>query len=107
MAAKFKIRRGDQVVVISGKDRGGYGEVLRVLRDENRVVVAGLNMMKRHTKPSQETTGGIIRREAPIHISNVAHVDPVSRKPTRIGYRFLNDGRKVRYAKRSGEMIDT
>ncbi len=107
MARKFRIRRGDEVIVTTGKDRGKRGEVLRVLRDRDRVVVRGVNMIKRHTKASRDATGGIISREAAIHISNVAHVDPGSGLPTRIGYRFLEDGRKVRFSKRSGEVIDS
>ena len=106
MAKKFKIRKGDNVIVTSGRDKGKTGEVLRVLRDDDRVMVRGVNIIKRHTKPSQMNTGGIIEREAAIHISNVAHVDPNSNEATRVGYRFLEDGRKVRFAKRSGEVID-
>lgn len=106
MARKFRIRRGDQVTVLAGKDKGKRGEVLRVLRDRDRVLVRGVNIVKRHTRPSQATTGGIVEREAAIHISNVAHVDPKTNGPTRVGYRFLEDGRKVRFAKRSGEVID-
>ena len=107
MAKKFRIRRGDTVTVIAGKDRGRSGEVVRVDRDRDRVVVRGINMIKRHTRPTQQSGGGIISREASIHISNVAHVDPETRRPTRVGYRFLDDGRKVRFAKRSGEIVDT
>lgn len=106
MAKKFKIKKGDNVIVTSGKDKGKTGEVLRVLRDDDRVMVRGVNIIKRHTKPSQTTTGGIIEKEAAIHISNVALVDPKSNEATRVGYRFLEDGRKVRFAKRSGEVID-
>jgi large subunit ribosomal protein L24 len=106
MPAKFKIKKGDKVVVISGRDKGKNGEVLRVLRADNRAVVQGVNMIKRHTRPSPGQPGGIIEREAAIHISNIAHVDPKSQKPTRVGYKFLEDGRKVRYAKRSGEVLD-
>jgi large subunit ribosomal protein L24 len=106
MAKKFKIKKGDNVQVVSGRDKGKTGEVLRVQRDDDRVLVRGVNMVKRHTKASQTNTGGIIEREAAIHISNVAHVDPKSNEATRVGYRFLEDGRKVRFAKRSGEVID-
>jgi large subunit ribosomal protein L24 len=80
--------------------------VLRVVRADNRVVVQGVNMMKRHTAPRPGEPGGIVEREAAIHVSNVAHVDPKTQKPTRVGYRFLDDGRKVRFAKRSGEILD-
>ena len=106
MTDKFKIRKGDKVVVITGRDKGRSGEVLRVLRDEDRVLVQGVNMIKRHTRPAAGQPGGIIEKEAAIHISNVAHLDPKSNKPTRVGYKFLEDGRKVRFAKRSGEVVD-
>jgi large subunit ribosomal protein L24 len=106
MAAKLKIKKGDKVVVISGRDKGKNGEVLRVVRADNRAVVQGVNMVKRHTRPSPGQPGGIIEKEAAIHLSNLAHIDPTSQKPTRIGYKFLQDGRKVRYAKRSGEVLD-
>jgi large subunit ribosomal protein L24 len=106
MAVKFKIRKGDKVVVISGRDKGKTGEVLRVLREESRVLVQGINMVKRHTKPSPATPGGIVDKEAPLHISNVAHVDPKTQKPTRVGFKVLEGGRKVRVARRSGETID-
>ncbi len=106
MAVKLKIKKGDKVVVISGRDKGKNGEVLRVLREENRAVVQGVNLVKRHTRPSPGQPGGIIEKEAAIHISNIAHIDPTSQKSTRIGYKFLQDGRKVRYAKRSGEVLD-
>ena len=104
--AKFKIKKGDKVVVLSGRDKGKSGEVLRVVRADNRVVVQGVNMMKRHTAPRPGEPGGIVEREAAIHISNVAHIDPKSQKPTRVGYRFLDDGREVRFARRSGEILD-
>jgi large subunit ribosomal protein L24 len=103
---KFKIKKGDRVVVTTGRDRGRQGEVLRVLRKEDRLVVQGVNMVKRHQRPSAGHPGGIVDKEAPIHISNVAHIDPGSGKPTRVGYRMLDDGRKVRFARRSGEIID-
>ena len=104
--AKFKIKKGDKVVVITGSDRGKTGEVLRVLRSEMRVLVQGVNMMKRHTRQSPGEPGGIIEKEAPVHISNVAHVDPKSGEATRVGFKNLADGRKVRFAKKSGEVID-
>ena len=106
MAQKFKIKKGDKVVVITGRDKGKSGEVLRVLRDEDRVLVQGVNMIKRHTRPAAGQTGGIVEKEAAIHISNVAHIDPKSSKPTRVGYKVLGDGRKVRVARRSGEVLD-
>jgi large subunit ribosomal protein L24 len=106
MATKFKIRKGDQVIVITGREKGKRGEVLRVLRAENRVLVQGVNMVKRHQRPSAASAGGIVEKEAPLHISNVAHIDPSSSKPTRVGFKVLEGGRKVRVARRSGEVID-
>ena len=103
---KFKIKKGDKVVVLAGRDKGKSGEVLSVLRTKSRVLVQGVNMMKRHTRPAAGQPGGIIEKEAALHISNVAHIDPKSQKPTRVGFRTLEDGRKVRYAKRSGEVLD-
>ncbi len=106
MTRKFRIKKGDRVVVITGRDRGKQGEVLRVLRKDERLIVQGVNMVRRHQRPSAGHPGGIIDKEASIHLSNVAHVDPASNRPTRVGHRFLEDGRKVRFAKRSGEVID-
>ena len=106
MAKKFKIRKGDRVIVVTGRERGKTGEVLRVLRSDDRVLVQGVNMIKRHMRPSPANPGGIIEREATLHISNVALIDPKSQEATRVGYRVLDDGRKVRFARRSGEMID-
>ena len=103
---KLKIKKGDNVVVISGRDKGKTGEVLRVFPAEARAVVQGVNIARRHTKPRMGEPGGILEKELPIHISNLAHIDPQSGRPTRIGYRFLEDGRKVRVARRSGEVID-
>ncbi len=103
---KLKIKKGDNVVVVAGRDKGRTGEVLRVLPAERRVVVQGVNMVKRHTKPRMGDPGGIVEKELALHISNIAHVDPASGKPTRIGYKLLEDGRKVRVARRSGEVID-
>ena len=106
MAMKLKIRKGDKVVVITGKDKGKTGEVTQVLPKESRVLVQGVNIVRRHQRQTAQQQGGIITKEAPIHISNVAHIDPSSEKPTRVGYRTLEDGRKVRVAKRSGAPID-
>jgi large subunit ribosomal protein L24 len=106
MARKFRIKKGDRVVVITGRDRGKQGEVLRVLRKDERLIVQGVNMVRRHQRPSAGHPGGIIDKEASIHLSNVAHVDPASNRPTRVGHKLLEDGRKVRFAKRSGEVID-
>lgn len=106
MAQRFRIRKGDSVIVLSGKDKGKTGDVVKMLREDNRVVVQGVNMVKRHQKPSGGNAGGIVEKEASLHISNVAHVDPESKKPTRVGVKVLDDGRKVRVARRSGEVID-
>ncbi|MFP6699858.1 MAG: 50S ribosomal protein L24 [Alphaproteobacteria bacterium] len=106
MAKKFKLKKGDDVVVVSGRDKGKTGSILRVLREDDRVLVDGVNMVKRHTRPSQAQPGGIVAKEAPIHISNVALADPKDGSATRVGYKFLEDGRKVRFAKQSGEVID-
>ncbi|MEO9903718.1 50S ribosomal protein L24 [Nisaea sp.] len=106
MATKFKVKKGDKVVVTTGRDKGKTGEILRVITDENRVLVQGVNMVKRHTRATQTSAGGIIEKEAPVHVSNVAHIDPKSNEPTRVGIRILEDGRKVRFAKRSGEVLD-
>lgn len=103
---KFKIKKGDKVVVITGKDKGKTGEVLRMIPDDARAVVAGVNMVKRHKKPGRMgEQGGIIAQESSIHISNIAHIDPKSSKATRIAYKVLKDGEKVRVAKKSGEQI--
>ena len=110
MASKFK--KGDRVIVIAGEERKRagqqqrVGEILRVYRDEARVLVQGVNMVKRHTKQSARSQGGIVTKEAPISVANIAHVDPKSGGPTRIGFKMLKDGRKVRFAKKSGEVID-
>ncbi len=106
MPRKLRIKKGDEVIVITGKEKGKKGSVLRVFPKEGRAIVQGVNMVKRHTRPSATTPGGIIEKEAPLHVSNLAHVDPKSGEATRIGYRILDDGRKVRFAKRSGEIID-
>ncbi len=102
----MKIKKGDRVKVISGGSKGRVGDVLRVIPAENRVVVSGVSMIKRHTKPGRTEQGGIIEREAAIHVSNVALLDPKSDKPTKVGFKFLEDGRKVRFARASGETID-
>lgn len=104
--AKLKIRKGDQVVLRTGKDKGKGGVVLKVMPKENRALVQGVNMIKRHQRQTQQQEGGIITREAPVHISNLALEDPKDGKPTRVGYKILKDGRKVRFARRSGEVID-
>ena len=103
---KLKIKKDDNVVVISGRDKGKQGKVLRVFPAEERAVVQGVHIARRHSKPSMGDPGGIVEKELKIHISNLAHIDPQSNKPTRVGYKFLDDGRKVRVARRSGEVID-
>jgi large subunit ribosomal protein L24 len=104
--AKLKIKKDDNVVVISGRDKGKQGKVLRVFPAEERAVVQGVHIARRHSKPSMGDPGGIVEKELTIHISNLAHIDPQSNKPTRVGYKFLDGGRKVRIARRSGEVID-
>jgi large subunit ribosomal protein L24 len=106
MARKFKIRKGDKVQVLTGRDKGKQGEVLRMLRADDRVLVSGVNMVHRHTKPGRAAAGGIVEKEAAIHISNLGLLDPKDGKPSRVGYKILGDGRKVRFARRSGEVID-
>jgi large subunit ribosomal protein L24 len=106
MANKLKIKKGDNVVVISGRDKGRSGEVLRVFPEDRRLIVQGVHMARRHTKARMGDTGGIVDKELTIHVSNVAHVDPSTGKPTRIGYQILDGGKKVRVARRSGEVID-
>ena len=103
---RMKVRRGDNVVVISGRDKGKTGEVLRVDRERNRVLVQGVNLVKRHQRPTQTSPGGINEFEAMLHASNIAVVDPKTDKPTRIGFKTLDDGSKVRVAMRSGEVVD-
>ena len=103
---KLKLKKGDKVVVIAGKDKGKTGEITKVLVKENKVLVSGINMAKRQTKPSQENAGGIVSKEMPIHISNVAFIDPKTSKPTRLGVKSDKDGHKVRVAKKSGEVVD-
>jgi large subunit ribosomal protein L24 len=106
MATKFKIKKGDRVKVITGRDRNAIGDVLRVIPRESRVVVSGVNMITRHQRPTRGDAGGIVKREAAIHISNVALMDPKTDKPTKVGFKTLEDGRKVRFARASGEIID-
>jgi large subunit ribosomal protein L24 len=100
-----KIKRGDAVIVLAGRDKGKKGEVLRVMPKEDRALVRGVNMVRRHTKQTAETQGGIISKEGPIHLSNLGIEDPKDGKPSRVGFKTLDDGKKVRIAKRSGEII--
>ena len=104
MAAKIK--KGDKVVVLAGRDKGRTGEVLQVMPKEERALVRGVNIVKRHQRQTAQAEGGIISKEAPINLSNIAVADPKDGKPTRVGFEVLDDGRKVRVAKRSGERID-
>jgi large subunit ribosomal protein L24 len=104
MAAKIK--KGDRVVVVAGRDKGKTGEVRQVMPAEEWAIVAGVNLVRRHTKQTAQTEGGILTKEAPIHLSNIAIADPKTGKPTRVGFKTLDDGRKVRVAKRSGDLID-
>ena len=100
-----KIKRGDSVIVLAGRDKGKKGEVIRVMPKDDRALVRGVNMVRRHTKQTAETQGGIISKEGPIHLSNLGIEDPKDGKPTRVGFKTLDDGKKVRIAKRSGEII--
>jgi large subunit ribosomal protein L24 len=104
MAAKIK--KGDRVIVTTGRDKGKRGEVRQVMPTEGRAVVAGVNLVRRHTRQTAQTEGGIITKESTIHLSNLAILDPKTGKPTRVGFKILDDGRKVRVAKRSGDLID-
>jgi large subunit ribosomal protein L24 len=104
MPIKFKVKKGDEVIVLAGKDKGKKGKILQVITEKSRVLVEGVNKVKRHTKPSRVSAGGIIEKEASLHVSNVSLIDPKSGKATRVGYKFEGDT-KVRIAKRSGEKI--
>ena len=106
MSSKLKMKKGDRVVVITGRDKGKKGEILSLLVKRSRAVVQGVNMMKRHTRAGPQGAGGIVEKEATIHLSNLAHIDPKTDQATRVGFKFLDDGRKVRFAKRSLEVID-
>jgi large subunit ribosomal protein L24 len=101
-----KLKKGDRVVVLSGRDKGKRGEILKMFPSESRVLVAGVNLVKRHQRQTQRTQGGIVTKEAPLHMSKVAFADPKSGEATRIGIKVLSDGRKVRFAKKSGEVVD-
>ena len=101
-----KIKKGDRVVVTTGRDKGKKGEVIKVFPKEDRALVSGVNVVKRHQRQTQTQQGGIVSKEAPIELSNIAHVDPKTGAATRVGFKILGDGRKVRFAKKSGEVID-
>jgi large subunit ribosomal protein L24 len=106
MLQTWRIRKGDRVVITTGKDRGKRGEVTEVCRKVDKVIVKGVNVLKRHQRPTASHAGGIVHKEAPIHVSNVMIADPKNDQPTRVGIKITQEGRKVRYAKRSGEIID-
>lgn len=106
MSIKLKIKKGDEVIVITGRDKGKKGKVLAAIPKDGKLVVAGVNSVKRHTKPGMGTSGGIVVKELPIDISNVAIVDPKTGEPSKVGFKNLADGRKVRFVKKSGEVID-
>jgi large subunit ribosomal protein L24 len=101
-----KIKKGDKVVVLAGRDKGKVSEVISVAPKDARAIVRGVNMVKRHTRQTAQTEGGIIAKESTIHLSNLAIADPKTGKPTRVGFKTLDDGRKVRFAKASGDLID-
>jgi large subunit ribosomal protein L24 len=101
-----KIKKGDRVIVTTGRDKGKKGEVIKVFPKENRALVSGVNAVKRHQRQTQKQQGGIVSKELPVHLSNLAHVDPKSGAATRVGWKVLGDGRRVRFAKKSGEVID-
>ncbi len=102
---KLKIKKGDEVIVVTGKNKGKKGKVLRVFPEENRAIISGVNVARKHSKASKTSDGGIISKELTIHISNVAHIDPKSGGRTKIGFKIMEDGSKVRIAKKSGEII--
>lgn len=107
MMPKLKVKKGDKVLVLTGRDKGKSGEVLKAFPERNKVIVQGINISKKHQRATQTASGGIVERETPIHVSNIAHIDPKDSKPTRIGFKDLEDGTtKVRFARRSGEVID-
>lgn len=105
MQTKFKIKKGDTVVVTAGRSKGREGEVLQVLRDRSALLVKGVNVVRKHQKDTPAMQGGIVSKEAPVHVSNVAIKDPKTGSATRVGYKMV-DGKKVRFAKRSGELLD-
>ena len=104
--AKMKIKKGDQVIVLTGKDKGAKGEVLKAIPAQQRVIVQGVNLVKKHNRPTQVSAGGIESKELSIHVSNVALADPKTGKATRVGYKKLKDGKKVRVARKSGETVE-
>ncbi len=105
MKKKFKIKTGDEIIVITGKDKGKKGKVVKILPDLDKAIVSGINLVYKHTKPSQSSEGGIVRKELPIHISNIAHIDPQTGKATKTEFKMLGDGSKIMIAKNSGQNI--
>lgn len=103
---KQKLRKGDQVIVITGKDKGKAGEILKIFPTENRALVAGVNMITKHQKPSRVDAGGIVKKEAKIQLSNIAYLDPIKKIATKLSFKILEDGKKIRVAKKSGEVVD-
>ncbi len=106
MKGKLKLKKGDKIVVVAGKSKGTVGEILKIFPRESRALVRGVNIVKRHTKPTQNSAGGIIEKENSIDVSNIAFYDEKKEKPTRLGFKILDDGRKVRFSKLSGEIVD-
>jgi large subunit ribosomal protein L24 len=104
-AIKLKVKKGDTVIVRTGRDKGKKGEVISINRNDMRVVVKGINVVKKHTRPTQTDAGGIVQKELPIHVSNISLLDPKDGKPTKIGIKIQKDGTKVRFAKRSGDIL--
>lgn len=104
---KLRIKKGDTVKVVTGKNKGKVGEVTKVLPNASKVIVSGVNLVKKHTKPTQMSEGGIVQKELPIHVSNVSMIDPKTNEATKVGYRFEKDGKKVRFAKKSNELLST
>ena len=100
-----KYKKGDEVIVKVGKDKGRIGKIAKVFNSIDKVIVSGVNLVKKHTKPTQHSAGGIMQKELPIHISNISHIDPKTDEVTKVGYKILDDGKKVRFAKKSGEVI--
>lgn len=106
MIRKTKIKSGDEVIVISGRSKGKKGRVLKVISGKERVIVQGVHMVRKHTRPSQSSSGGIMEKESSLHISNVSLLDPLDGRPVRSGYKILEDGKKVRVSRRTGEIIN-
>ena len=103
---KFKIKTGDEVQVIAGKSKGKTGKITKIIKSTDRVIVSGVNMVHRHTRPTPQNAGGIVEKDASLHVSNVAILDPKDNKPTRVAYQIQKDGKKVRVSKRTGETLD-